>query len=97
MKVVSFVSLKGGTAKTTLARHCAVAAMQAGHRVTVVDCDQQGSLREWGEARGRAPEVIGETSTQRRYVEWRGRLEEQVIDEARRAPSIDDDRPTGRR
>lgn len=35
--------------------------------------------------------------TQRRYVEWRGRLEEQVIDEARRAPSIDDDRPTGRR
>jgi len=35
--------------------------------------------------------------TQRRYVEWRGRLEEQVIDEARRAPSIDDDQPTGRR
>lgn len=69
MKVVSFVSLKGGTAKTTLARHCAVAAMQAGHRVTVVDCDQQGTLREWGTARGRAPEVIGETSTQRRYVE----------------------------
>lgn len=69
MKVVSFVSLKGGTAKTTLARHCAVAAMQAGHAVKVLDCDQQGTLREWGTARGRAPDVIGETSTQRRYVE----------------------------
>ena len=69
MKIVAFVSLKGGTAKSTIARHCAVAAMQAGHRVVVVDCDQQGTLREWGTTRGRPPEVIGETSTQRRYVE----------------------------
>lgn len=69
MKVVSFVSLKGGTAKSTIARHCAVAAMRAGHKVVVVDCDQQGTLREWGQTRGREPTVIGETSTQRRYVE----------------------------
>jgi chromosome partitioning protein len=69
MKVVSFVSLKGGTSKSTLARHVAVAATQAGHSVVVMDCDQQATLRDWGVERGAPPEVIGETSTSRRYVE----------------------------
>jgi chromosome partitioning protein len=69
MKTVSFVSLKGGTSKSTLARHVAVAATRAGHRVVVMDCDQQATLRDWGQERTGPPEVIGETSTSRRYVE----------------------------
>jgi chromosome partitioning protein len=69
MRVVSFVSIKGGTSKSTLARHVAVAATQAGHNVVVMDCDQQATLRDWGVERKAPPEVIGETSTSRRYVE----------------------------
>lgn len=69
MNVVSFVSLKGGTSKSTLARHVAVAATRAGHTVVVMDCDQQATLRDWGLERQEPPEVVGETSTSRRYVE----------------------------
>src|ERR1700712_2008158 len=69
MKVISFVSTKGGTSKSTLTRHVAVAATQAGHKVVIMDCDQQATLRDWGLERKAPPEVIGETSTSRRYVE----------------------------
>lgn len=69
MKILAFVSLKGGTSKSTLARHVAVAATRSCHRVVIMDCDQQATLRDWGMERKRPPEVIGETSTSRRYVE----------------------------
>ena len=69
MKVIAFAGQKGGTGKSSLARHVAVAATHAGHKVVVMDCDQQATLRDWGVERQRPPEVIGETSTSRRYVE----------------------------
>jgi chromosome partitioning protein len=39
MKVVSFVTQKGGSGKTTLAISCAVAAEQTGKRVIICDLD----------------------------------------------------------
>ena len=51
MKVISFVTQKGGTGKTTLAASFAVAAHEAGERVFMIDMDEQGSLMGWGERR----------------------------------------------
>jgi chromosome partitioning protein len=51
MKSVAFLSQKGGSGKTTLAVHIAVAAHEAGQRVVVVDTDPQRSATTWGNAR----------------------------------------------
>lgn len=51
MRVLVLASQKGGSGKTTIAASLAVAAVQAGERVVVVDLDPQGSLAEWGKAR----------------------------------------------
>jgi chromosome partitioning protein len=44
---------KGGSGKTTLASHLAVAFARGGKSVAVLDTDPQGSLGEWFEARER--------------------------------------------
>ncbi len=48
MKVISFVTQKGGSGKTTLCINCAVAA-SAGRksRVAIFDMDEQGSAADW--------------------------------------------------
>lgn len=51
MKTISFLAQKGGSGKTTLAVHIAVAAQEAGERVLIVDTDPQRSASVWGEAR----------------------------------------------
>ena len=51
MKVIAFMTQKGGTGKTTLAASVAVAAQQAGERVYLIDLDPQASLYSWGERR----------------------------------------------
>lgn len=51
MDVISFVTQKGGTGKSTLALNLAVAAEQAGERVCVIDLDPQGTAAAWYEAR----------------------------------------------
>ena len=51
MKKIAFLSQKGGSGKTTLVVHTAVAAHEAGERVVVVDTDPQKSATVWGEAR----------------------------------------------
>ena len=43
MKVVSVISQKGGSGKTTLALHLAVAASTAGRNTAVLDLDPQAS------------------------------------------------------
>jgi chromosome partitioning protein len=61
MDVISFLAQKGGTGKTTLALHCAVAEeMTHGTRVAVLDIDPQGSAASWGRRRQAAggPEVL---------------------------------------
>jgi chromosome partitioning protein len=47
MRVISFVTQKGGSGKTTLAVSCAVAAEQAGQRCLILDLDPQGSALAW--------------------------------------------------
>jgi chromosome partitioning protein len=51
MKVVAFVTQKGGTGKSSLAVSLAVAAHDSGQRVYVIDLDPQGTARNWFERR----------------------------------------------
>lgn len=58
MKTLVFLSQKGGSGKTTLAVHAAVAAQETGERVVIVDTDPQRSATAWSESReGDAPAV----------------------------------------
>lgn len=59
MRVVTLVTQKGGTGKSTLSTCLAVAAMQAGEQVVAFDLDPQGTLAAWGNIRqGEAPAVV---------------------------------------
>jgi chromosome partitioning protein len=51
MRTVAFVTQNGGSGKSTLATSLAVAAMQAGERVYMLDMDPQGSLLSWAKLR----------------------------------------------
>jgi chromosome partitioning protein len=51
MKVLVFLSQKGGSGKTTLAVHTAVAASESGMRTVLVDTDPQQSATVWSNAR----------------------------------------------
>jgi chromosome partitioning protein len=58
MKTLVFLSQKGGSGKTTLAVHAAVAAQEDGQRVVIVDTDPQRSATAWSESReGETPAV----------------------------------------
>jgi chromosome partitioning protein len=51
MRTLSVLSRKGGTGKTTVSLHMAVAAQMAGHRTLVADLDPQRSTLEWARER----------------------------------------------
>jgi chromosome partitioning protein len=51
MKTIAFLTQKGGSGKTTLAVHLAVAAEEAGERVCLIDTDPQGTATAWAERR----------------------------------------------
>jgi chromosome partitioning protein len=51
MQTLAFLSQKGGSGKTTLAVHIAVAAQEDGERVVIVDTDLQKSATTWSDAR----------------------------------------------
>src|SRR3954447_12763256 len=51
MQTVVVVSQKGGTGKTTLAVHLAVAAERAGQPAVVIDLDPQASAAAWRDLR----------------------------------------------
>jgi chromosome partitioning protein len=51
MKTVALLSQKGGTGKTTLALHLAVAAERAGAAAVIVDLDPQASATSWSDLR----------------------------------------------
>jgi chromosome partitioning protein len=62
MWTLALVSQKGGSGKTTLAVHLAVAAAQAGERVVLLDTDPQASARAWAQVRCQPqPLVLGTT------------------------------------
>src|SRR5438874_2713209 len=58
MKVIATVNEKGGSGKTTLSVHIAVAARLAGLDVAIIDLDPQGSAADWSDQRGQAPEAV---------------------------------------
>lgn len=65
MPVVSFVTQKGGSGKTTLAFACAVAAEQVGHKVLLIDMDPQRTAESWYQDReANTPQLITLDSTQ---------------------------------
>jgi chromosome partitioning protein len=51
MRVISFVTQKGGTGKSTLAVNLAVAAEATGEKVCLIDLDPQGTAASWYETR----------------------------------------------
>ena len=59
MKIISVINQKGGSGKTTLALHLAVAFSQAQQNTALIDLDPQASAANWGDRRaGRVP-VVG--------------------------------------
>jgi chromosome partitioning protein len=61
MNVIAFLSQKGGSGKTTLSVHTAVAAEATGERVCIIDADPQESATAWSGAR-EAPTPIVATA-----------------------------------
>jgi chromosome partitioning protein len=51
MYVISFVTQKGGSGKSTVAASVAVAALQQNRRVFLLELDRQGTLSDWTESR----------------------------------------------
>lgn len=49
--IITLVTQKGGTGKTTLLTSLAVVAMESGQSVAAFDLDPQGSLANWGDTR----------------------------------------------
>lgn len=47
MHTIALVSKKGGTGKSTLAIGLAIAAMQDGHKVCLLEADPQGTVSNW--------------------------------------------------
>ncbi|AMV40228.1 ParA family protein [Planctomyces sp. SH-PL62] len=47
MRIITFVTQKGGAGKTTLAINCAIAAELKKHRVLILDLDPQASSEGW--------------------------------------------------
>lgn len=55
MKIVAMAARKGGSGKSTLTAHLAVAAIQDGLRVAIVDLDPQATVAEWADEPGDDP------------------------------------------
>lgn len=50
MKIISVLNEKGGTGKSTVATNLATALHRHGNNVVLLDCDPQGTARDWRDA-----------------------------------------------
>ena len=64
LKTIAFLGQKGGGGKTTLAVHCAVAALGKATRVAIIDTDPQGSATRWGQSRESDTPAIAKATAQ---------------------------------
>ena len=58
MKVIALLSQKGGSGKTTLTQSLAIAAINDGKNVAVIDLDPQATACKWGDRRDADPVII---------------------------------------
>jgi chromosome partitioning protein len=58
MHTIVLATQKGGSGKSTLAIGLALAAIQAGHTVRLIETDAQGTLSNWQSRRGAAEPVV---------------------------------------
>jgi chromosome partitioning protein len=58
MRTVAILSQKGGTGKTTISLHLAVAAQRAGQAAVVIDLDPQASSAGWKDTRASEEPVV---------------------------------------
>ena len=58
MKTIVLATQKGGSGKTTLAIGLALAAIQAGHTVRLIETDSQGTLSNWQSRRPYAEPIV---------------------------------------
>ncbi|MCE3289329.1 MAG: chromosome partitioning protein ParA [Caulobacter sp.] len=63
MRTLAILSRKGGTGKTTVSLHLAMAAWLSGRGVLLADCDRQGSAQEWRRERQVGGPVVFSTKT----------------------------------
>lgn len=54
MKIIAIMAQKGGVGKTTLSTNLAITAAKAGHRVAILDMDDQRSAEYWAALRKRS-------------------------------------------
>lgn len=62
MQTIALVTQKGGTGKSTLAIGLAIAAMQEGHKVALLETDPQGTVSNWARRRPAAEPVVESAS-----------------------------------
>ena len=58
MHTIALVSQKGGTGKSTLAIGLAIAAMQDGHKVCLLEADPQGTVSNWRRRRTQSEPTV---------------------------------------
>ena len=58
MQTVAVISQKGGSGKTTLALHLAVASARAGRNTAIIDLDPQASAAKWSDRREQELPVV---------------------------------------
>lgn len=62
MKIITLVTQKGGSGKSTLCVSLAVAAQEADHRVCIIEIDRQATASQWSRERGRRAPEVGQVS-----------------------------------